>query len=386
MSSTNECLEFIIGLSTTECSCFDADKPINADRSDSGLMLGDIDDLPLDYMKAATDCESGNLWEMMNDARRKGIVETKAQLMQGITSMARLTRQPWSGTVGDVLKFGKDVALSTTYASFSWICADSLSGFMRLRRIGLVFKTAATFDIELWCNYQDTALATYSVSSVAGKLSWYNLPAPLELPMSRPEVRYVHYWLVYTVAAAPVPKDIRIDCNCGGSGLPEWSPGSPVFYNHYTEGKLIKERWPEFIMARGMVGNVLADRETSWTSTTETNGLAIDVDFGCKQDEILCKDHLDYAYNTLAMALAFAVLYRSAFILCRMILSTGELNRYTLMEREALYGKRNEYEKKFKDTIKWLSVELTKPEVINSVSDCLQCTDPHGFTLGTIMS
>lgn len=385
MSTTNECLEFIIGLSTTDCACFDADKPVNFDRSDSGLHLGDIDDLPLDYAKAAEDCDSGNLWEMLDDARKKGITEMKAALMQSITSKVKLTRQPWSGIVADVLKFGKDVTLDTNYASFSFICADSVSGFIRLRRIGLLFKTSQTFNIELWSNYQDTAIATYSVTSDTNRLAWYTLPTPIELPMSRPEVDFVQYWLVYATASAPVPKDIKINCGCGYD-IPEWSPRRPVFYNCYTEGKKIKERWPEFIMARGQAGDDITERTSNWNSSTETNGLAIDADFSCRQDEIICKDHLDYAYNTMAMALAFAVLYRSAFILCRMILASGNLNRYTLLEREALYGKRNEYEKKFKDTITWLTTEMIKPESINAVSDCLQCGDPHGFTLSTIFS
>lgn len=391
MSSTNECLEFIIGLSQTDCPCFDADKPVNADRSDSGLYLGNMDDIPLELVDAAgnEDCEPGNIWEIMSEARHKGVVETKMLLMQSITSLAKLSRQPWSGVVGDIRKnkWGKDYAAaqSRNFASFSWICTRSVSGFVRLRKIGLVFKTAGTFTVELYSNYQDAALGSWSVTSSANAISWFTLPTPLELTMAHSDVEYVQYWLVYDTTAAPIPKDVKISCGCGVT-VPDWSPVSPTFYNCYYSGKRIGENWPEFIMARGQGGNVIADRMVDWITTEETNGLAIWADFGCRADEIICKDELDYSGNILAGMLAHAVLYRSAYIMCRMILASPEINRFTMMDREALYGKRNHYEKECKDLVAWLAKELTKQEVINNVSDCLQCQDPHGFNLGLIMS
>lgn len=385
MSTTNECLEYIIGLSQTECDCFDVDKPTDYNRSDSSLFLDQTDGLDLKIIGAEADCETGSLWEMMATARVEAVKEVKTKLLQGISLLAKLNRQPWSGLIGDnKFKFTKDFNPAGAYAGFSVICADIVSGYMKLRQIPLLFKQSATFDIELWCNYSDVALASWSVTSQANKLTYFDLPAPLELPMSRNEVRHVQYWLIFD-SSLVTPKDTVISCGCG-TDIPTWLPSSPTFYNCYYEGRRIKERWPEYVMARGMSGNVIADRAEDWNSTTETNGLGMVVDFGCHIGEIICRDHLDFEGNVNAMVLAYAVRFKAAEKLIEKILATGNLSRYTMLDRERLWGKRDHYRAQHDLRIDYLAEELTKPEVINSVSDCFHCQDEHGFALGQILS
>ena len=388
MSQPKECLQYAIGLSTTECACFTVDQPANTDTSESGLYLDRVDGLELKTLDATTDCETGNLWEMMDLARTEAIKEVKATLLQGIATLARLARQPWTGVIGDAIKFNKSHDPGTAKASFSVICADILSGYMKLKEIYLMFNATASFDITLYSNYQEDPIGTWTVTSLADKVKIFTLPEPLELQMSHPSVRDVQYWLVYDLGAGFLPKNSLISCGCG-SIVPEWNPAYPVFYKGpaTVAGKAIKERWAEFVMARGMQGNDIADRR-SWAHTVESNGLAIGAVFGCRNEEVICKDTMDYTGNAYAMVLAYAILFKAAEKLVEKILATSKLNRYTLLDKERLWGKRNHYRAQHDSRQTWLAEQISQPEILNSLSDCFTCRNDEAgdFALAGIMS
>ena len=137
----------------------------------------------------------------------------------------------------------------------------------------------------------------------------------------------------------------------------------------------------------GTKGNILTERINSgWAVDNYINGMLLDVEFICNVNDILCRDGvgLDYANDPNAMVCAYSVLYKTGVKLCERILRTNNINKYTLLDREKLYGKRDKYEKEYRDRLSYLSEQLTTPEQINLYSDCLICKPPSGMRKGNI--
>ena len=89
MSVNTDCYENIIGLSRTECTCYDDDKPADFDTSESGLYLDELE--PLDQLEGLDNCEKGSVWEAMEKARENAvrffIQDTNSKLLQTYQTM-----------------------------------------------------------------------------------------------------------------------------------------------------------------------------------------------------------------------------------------------------------------------------------------------------------
>lgn len=357
-----DCLTTIIGLSQTNCECFDDNKPIDSNVSDSGIFLDEIEGLTLNMADAASECESGSLWDILSGARTNGITYFKSDLMASLAQKYKQKRHPFMGTVGSS-KFKNSLTLSGAFGGIRIYCANIISGVMTINKIGLAFEQAATFDIEIYNNVDDTPIHTFTVNSVANKFEWYTLTTPVELAMSDDTGENPQYYLIYSVSGMK-PKDVRGSCGCSSANYKYyWNANNPI-YKSYE-----KDRWSEYIMLTGIQGNDISDRE-NWGTSEYLNGLILDAKFICKTSDLICKNVFDYEGNELAFVMAYAVRYRAAAIVIDEILSSGNLNRYTMMEREALYGKRNNYIKEYQNRISYLSDNINW-----KANDCLTCND-----------
>lgn len=356
------CLSHIIGLSRTTCECFDADKPGDANTSESGLFLDEIEGLPINVSDAATDCETGSIWDMMEKARDNGILAFKNELMGALTQKYKQKRHPFTGAVGSS-KFRNSLTLTGNYGGIRIYCAEIISGIMTIKRLGLSFDTAATFDIEVYNNIDSDPIQTYTVTTQANKTTWYDLPTPLKLEMSDDTGENPQYYLIYSVNGMK-PKDVKGSCGCSSANYKYyWNTKSPNYKSFE------KDRWSEYIMLTGIQGGDISTRE-NWGTSEYLNGIILEASFACKQIDLICKQNMDFESNALALAMAYTIRFRSASILIDNILSSGNLNRYTMLEREALYGKRNNYLKEFANRISWLADNINW-----KANDCLTCND-----------
>jgi hypothetical protein len=302
------------------------------------------------------------LWDILDKARENAITYFKSDLMAALNQKYRQRRNPFTGVIGSS-KFKNSITLTGTYGGVRIYAANIISGIMTINRIGLVFDTAATFDIEVYNNVDDTPIITYSVTSVANKSTWYTLPTPLQLAMSDDTGENPEYYLIYSVSGKS-PKDIKGSCGCSSNHYKYyWNTNSPVFRSYE------KDRWSEYIMLSGVQGNVIADRE-DWNTSEYINGILLDAEFVCDNVALICKQNLNFTSNPLALVMAYAVRYRAAGIVIDNVLSSGQLNRYTMMDREALYGKRNNFLKEYQNRISYLADNINW-----QANDCLACKD-----------
>lgn len=379
MSANLDCFSTIFGLSRTTCDCFTDDMP--ASDSDSGLFLDEVEGLSLEVVKNIRDCARGGLWDLMGRSRESAVQWWKTDLMNYIGQRTLRRRQFYSGVIGDD-KWTQRLVLSENFAGITFQLAPVRSGQMKLKRIGLLYDTTGSFDMILYDNKSNTPIATWNVTAQQtthlGQVTYFSLPTPITLPVYDDGKDFMRYWLIYMPSSAPNPKDNRMNCGCGGlSDYNKWSLTSPQF--KMMNPPQAKYNWFDWAIIKGTRGNLLTERDTNWLITEQTHGILIDVDFTCKTDEIICKDLMDYTNDELAMVQAYGVRYKAAELLIELILSSPQPNRFTMLDRERLWGKRNHYKKEFDGRIEYVGESLIQKNRINLISDCLACKNMDGL-------
>lgn len=375
--STNlqSCFEHVFGLSRTECDCFEEGKPADYNVSDSGIYLDELEGFNLKMAEAATDCEKGNLWELMDAARRKSVEDFGEDFLNCIRSKTAMRRTPWKGIIGDWTKKSRFLSINHAYAGLKLFTADIIGGFMRVKRIGLWLNQTGTTTVKIWSNLQDDPHAEIVVNTIYDKLSWYDFAEPLELSMHTSYPFNPQYFFTYEVAGRQ-PKDILLDCACGGGYHPSWNPASPDFNTGVNKGKF---GWADYTMASGFLTDDLS-RLVESIPETYTQGVVVDLEFGCKAETIICNETVDYDSNPYAKAMAFAMRFKAGANLVDIIFAQNNVNRYTLAGREFLIKKQadwlNDYNAR---TWNYLCEEIATPENINSYSDCFTCKNEQGF-------
>ena len=104
-------------------------------------------------------------------------------------------------------------------------------------------------------------------------------------------------------------------------------------------------------------------------------GLTLEVDLGCKVDEVLCEDALDFVSNPLALSIALAIQYKAAALLADEILRSPLINRENMVNREEWEEDALVWTEKYNDHVNYIVDEADR-----TANDCLACKDVLGFT------
>lgn len=380
--SSSACFENIIGLSRAECDCVDG-APAGANVSASGLYLDELDGLSLQMFEARRDCGQGSLWEIMDRARANAIEETKAELMACLSMNTDRRRQPGVSQIGDDKKVTSTThGLTRTYHGLTVQTAKVKGGRMRVTAIGTAFKAAfnpGTIEVSVYELNNPDPIATYTVATTGDRVVWTEIE-PLELDMSELGIGNPRFWFVYTPSAGMKAMDSRIDCGCGGF-KPYWNQANPQYASgQQKQGKL----WAEWAMAAGTKGDSLDNRE-DWNVENATQGLLLRVDMACDETSTFCSDTPDYVRDGVQKVIAHAVRFKAAANLCTALMSSTNINRYTMTAGEELAENRRRYEKEFQGrVIGFLCPHLSEEANINRYGDCLTCKDQWGMRRATI--
>lgn len=355
------CLDNIIKLSRTTCECFDANKPLDFNEGQSEIYLDELEGLSLDGLNGTENCEQGNLWELMQKARTNATLQFKADLLACIGNNFKNKRNNFSGVIGDTA-FNATLPFSHEIMGLSLRPYEIVGGYFDLKKIGLMFNVTKTLTISIFSNKDfDNPIASYNMDTAANALQWVTLATPLRLPLWHNDYSILEYYIVYSTDGSILPKNNKTDCGCGRSV-------AVTFKN-----------WMLVNGIRGHVGTHYANFQT----TKEMQGLVIDGSFTCETSRLICSDEypLDFTNDDRAMQMAYAVRFKAGQMLVQSILDSPNINRFTLLGREALYGKRNSYEKKYND---WISYLCENTEITNT--DCLVCRPNPNFTKGSIIA
>jgi hypothetical protein len=369
-----DCFDHIIGLSRTECECFTV--PAEANESLSGLFLDETEDLNLRMADAGVECTTGSLWDMLSRSRDNGIKQFKADLLSGLTGYYKKRDQEFTGTIGDV-GFRKNITPAGTYLGLSVYTRAIRGGQMKVKRIGAAFSQTGSFDIDIYNDLEDGSIETVTVNTTANKMTWTELPTPIYLPMTNDSGGSMRYDFALLSADMPgQPKDTRVLGGCGCNGKKNYYN---VVQPRYTSISTASSRWMNFVMAAGFRGNDVSTplmRDVLTHDQTYSNGLVLDVEFICDLNDLLCQAVSNFGTGNISLAMAKAVQYISAAFVCGSILSSGNINFYTMSDRERIMGKKNSYVKEYNYRLN----EIIIPQFNIEGNDCLVCDTSGGPT------
>lgn len=366
---STDCLDNIIGISESTCDCFPAnDTGISA----SGLFLDQLEGLNLNMVNAGANCEQGNLWDMMRTARDNGIKQFRTYLFTGLSSEYKRKNSPFQGPIGSS-KFRSNISLTGSFAGLSVYTNNIRGGYMRIKSIGIAYSENGTFDLDLYNDLEDSNINTFSVTAVANKLNW-NLITPIDLPLANETGEYIRYdFLFDRMQYTGLPKDARMadGCNCS-SNRNYYDVHKPVFKSKNTAASM----WMNFVMASGCSGNNIStplERDSLSHSIAFSNGIILDVEFWCDVQNLLCQSVSDFDNGDIALAIATCIRYISGAFLFDAILASGNIDFYTMTDRERIMQKKNSYTKEYQNLLE----QIIRQFNING-NDCLVCDNSQG--------
>ncbi len=366
-----ECLENIIGLSDSDCECF-SDKPENT--SLSGLWLDQLPGLNLNVANAAADCAAGSVWDMMQKARTEAIKAFKIDYASGIARNWKQNRIAFKGQIGKD-KATANQAISNN-AGLRFIFQPVRNGFFRVTRIGALFATTGNVELSIYDNVSDDTLYSYTVPTVANKLTWYTLPQPIDLPMYSEQANYVQYFFLYDNPGFE-PKNNIINCaSCTGYKL-GFGYDIPHAHKPTNDARLMFANWCNVTGVSGSSVDVIKNANTGFND--RGMGLVIDGSMSCQLNSIACNE-TDFMGSDIARVMAYAVWYKAGWIMADLILSSSNINRFTLQNREWYYERKSAYKREYEQRLVWLSdptVDLVKNFLLQT--GCLECIKKMGM-------
>lgn len=355
------CLDNVIKLSRTTCNCFDDDKPNDFNVGKTEVYLDELDGLGLSLLNASSTCEEGSLWDMMAKARTNATLAFKTDLLSAIENNFVSKRPNYSGLLGQTT-FTSTLPISTPYAGQVITFKPIVGAKMIVKRIGLIMNVSVPVTVSVYNNDENKTnpIGTYTINSVANSIAFGVLSTPLELPLWSKNINDLEYYFVYSISGFQ-PKNNKTEC------VP-------------CSGGVKNVVWNNWVNLNGISGST---NDYSTFNKTETlNGLVVDAEFKCDASRIICSEEYPIDFETgRGMQMAYAIRFKAGDILLNNILSSPEINRYTMIDREALYGKRNWCRSNYQDWIKYLSENTP---IINN--DCWICKPNGLLKRGTIFA
>ena len=346
-----ECLENIIGITKVECPCFT--EQISQELKDkmkiskSGLYLDGLEGGVL--LRNVTQIDKCRKFiEMQFDA----IEEAKQYYQKGIiTKLFEKYKSNKKNYLGDIGRMNFTGSLNTSKRLQFLRIQGVADGNLTLNRVKLIADSDITTTIWLiGMNIGDTLgeiLSEKSIVISAGQFSVVELSA--ELPLMK-NGKNQEYFIVWERNGAN-PRDTKLTCNCpGGNG------------------------YEDFVQVSGGEAEDFSTL-VSAPSDVFSHGIIAEISLKCGIGNLVCKEY--NAEEAVALATAHAIRYKAGELLIENILNSGEVNRYTMLSNERLWGKRNHFSAKFDEMINYVA-----DMVDISSSDCFICRESKMFKTG----
>jgi len=335
-----DCLNGLVGLSDRDCPCFTDDRPSDYNQSETGYYLTDPEyGFPLkEAVFAGSDCSDDSVWDMLLKARNKAIRDFQTDLQAALYTERASRYSVFSGLIG------KDTSSTTrnlngTYQGLLITSKVVKGGVLKISRIGLDIDTTTTVTVKIYSS-KDTSSPIFSlpVTGNANQLTYTNIPIPVELPLYDEEVSELRYYIVYESPTFK-PRNNKLTC-CGRK------PG-----------------WMQYLYAAGYNSNDLLGE----TGDTATNGIILQAHLFCDQLQWICDMDEVEGYNVKSV-IGRAIQMKGAVKIISQILRSGNLNLYTMSNREAMYADKKRLQRDYENQVIWLAENIPA-----GVSDCFMC-------------
>lgn len=354
------CLDEIIGLSQTTCECLEDGRPENYNVSKSGIFLDRLEGFNLNIVSGSDDCASGELWQRMAQAVEDAKTDYRSDLMGCVARTYKPKFNTFTGQIGQST-FKNTLTINKLYAGMKISPAYIRGGYFTINKIGVIINQTAPVTVSVYSNENGSTLLFTGtpINAIANTITWAVLANGLELPMFSQSGESLEYFILMELNGSFRPKDNKISCGCASSKPQGW------------------EKW---MSVYGVTGNDVLELDNFTTSSDLIlNGIAVNVSLACKVSEIICSENypLDFKEDGNAMNSAYAIRFRAGARLYEYLLSSDNINRFTIMNRERDAAKINEWNTIYMNYI----ADSCKNIDRLSDNDCLMCRDTQGTIL-----
>ena len=316
-----ECLNTIIGLSQSECSCLPDKGALDAIKSDSGIYLDT--GLSLKGLNQADCDEPNNIWQILSNSRARAIKDTLIDLNVAINSKYNKSKG-YDGYLGKE-KTTANVPTPELYKAFRIKCRNFHGAFITIRDIQVKFTDTDTSNLLIYNNISDQPLYTIQVTSDAGL--WASNTVDIKLPLWSEEETELEYYFLHQ------KEGFTNESNCFGC------QSSSV---------------QKYLSLDGIrVNDLQLETFESAKSKTNLHGVRLNAKIECDVD--LCNLSVE---NRDGLATAIAM--RGKVILIDEINKIGKINAYTLILSEALANDIQRYNELYNEWIQYLAQNLPK--------------------------
>lgn len=342
-----ECLNNIIGLMISDCECvtngLTQEEIKELTTSKSGLFIDqDLNGvINLKAMNSKGHC--ANMVDYFKRARTSAINTYTADITASIATNNKETTL-YKGLLGKP-SFVGSLDVYETIQFFKIAPHTNSDAVVRVNQIKVGLDKTASIEVSVLRIAEGDNVAevvkTYNVNAKGSQITNIETDIVLDLTIKG---KKQDYFITYERPQGVYPLDLKADCGCGGN-------------TDYEQ---------HFSISGGETSDLL--QLSNAKTTIYSHGILLDVSMGCEVGKLVCREYSDR--NAISVTTAWAILYKTGANILDAILMSNAIDRYTTMNREALYGKRNHFNAEYNKRIEYIS------QTINvSSSDCFICSE-----------
>lgn len=354
-----ECLQNIIGLIRKDCQCItgelDNDQIKELTTSKSGLFIdSDLNDaIKLYAMDNKAACKS--MYNIFMDSRRAAISKFREEMFAGLYS----TNTKVDSYNGELNKrsFVGPLQGKGNYNFIRLHPSRVSDANIIIRSVQIAVNLTDTITLQVLKlkkgEYVPEVIHNQEVDTLANK--FVNVILDVELNIYENNEVY-DYYIVWSSANEHI-RAMDTECYCGCAS---------------------QDSWKRFVSMQGGHSERLDTMHQAKTGNF-SQGIYVDsVSIHCKLDKFICREF--NSNDSVSLVSAWAILYKTGCNIIDAILNSSEISRYTTMNREPLYGKRNHFDKEYANRVQHLLATID-----TSKSDCFTCK-PTKMTMGSLLA
>lgn len=341
------CLEEnTIGLTKTDCPCFDTDKPTNYNTSLSGLYLDEL--VTLSDIKKLENCEHGSMWAMMQNSIGEATQVVEEDLISCVKEKVNKSKLSCNKSIGGH-KHDKNLTQTTTYAGLKITLWNLKGATAILRSITTLFGANGTVEAKIIFKNLEIQDKTLTLNTTANGQNENTFTA-IEMYQYSEYCDNIEIYIVYEVDQAVLARNNEVDCGCGKE----------------------VQCYKEFAKVEGVSGNDLSNIQ-NWNTTRYAEGLILGMNFRCKEENVICDGQIEWADN-YGRNIARAIQYLSAFKLYEKIYYSNDPSVWATVGKEDLETMLPRLETKYREYLGKVCKEIDL-----SNTDCFVCKDDWGI-------
>ena len=346
-----ECLNNIVGITRTVCPCvtngLTEQEKIDIAASNSGLYIDELEGaIAARDIKTLDSC--GEYFRLAKDALKVAAKRFADDIELALSKQYDTAKPNYNGELGRITYAGF-LAKNKPYQYMKIEPKSIGDAVITLINARVIVNAVDTLNVFILAGFEGETPQVIHATQVETMPNMYagiSLPVNKQLPTTV-NGRKMIYYFAWQGAQTTQARDNKLSCGCTGG-------------NAYEDFVYLKGGESDNLNLQGGADDGFS------------HGFTVNVKIQCETGALVCREYS--AKNKIAVASAYAILYKANELLNEFVLSSGEINRFTLMKRDALWGKRNHFRAKYEEHLNWLSYEIDVKK-----SGCFICRENKIF-------